>query len=279
MLLNKNKTKNKMLFNPTPFKIVKKEKQAQDIYLFRLERHKKGKEKENFCYEPGEFFQVSVPGIGEAPFSVCSCSKDFIELNIRGLGDVTNKLVELKPGDRVWLRGPYGTSYPMDELKGNTLVIIGGGTGVAPLRGVLKYLEEHRADYDRIRLFFGFRNPDEILFKDDMKQWDRIFDLNLTVDKAPKNYKGKVGLVTKLVEESGLNNKKKVVMVCGPPIMIKFTIQTLEKMGFHHDQIFVSFERRMKCGVGMCGHCMISGLYVCKDGPVFRYDRVKGLYE
>ncbi len=266
-----------MLFNATPFRIVKKEKQTEDTYLFRLEKPKK--EKIKLCYEPGEFFLVSVPGIGEAPFSVCACSKDFIEFNIRGLGDVTNHLIKLKPGDYLWLRGPYGTSYPMKELKGNSLVIIGGGTGVAPLRGVLKYVEERRADYDRVHAFFGFRDPNEILFKKDMKLWNRIFDLNLTVDKAPKSYKGRVGLVTKVVEESGLNNKNKIAMVCGPPIMIKFTIQTLEKMGFHHDQIFVSFERRMKCGVGMCGHCMISGKYVCKDGPVFRYNKVKGIRE
>ncbi|KYK25072.1 hypothetical protein AYK26_02655 [Euryarchaeota archaeon SM23-78] len=266
-----------MLFKSETFKIVKKEKQTEDDCLFRLEPV--GKKKIKLSYEPGQFFQVSAPGIGEAPFSVCSYDKEFIEFNIRGLGDVTNHLLKLEPSDKICLRGPYGTSYPMEQLKGNSLVIIGGGTGVAPLRGVLKYLEKHRADYDRVHLFFGFRDPNEILFKKDMEQWNRIFDLNLTVDKAPDSYTGKVGLVTKIVEESGLNNKKKAVMICGPPIMIKFTILTLEKLGFHHDQIFVSFERRMKCGVGMCGHCMISGLYVCKDGPVFRYDKVKGLHE
>ena len=268
-----------MLFTPTPFKIVKKEKQTQDISLFRLQRSGDKNKKSGLCYDPGEFFQVSVPGVGEAPFSVCACSKDFIEFNIRALGDVTNHLLKLEPGDYLWLRGPYGKSYPMKEIKGNSLVIIGGGTGVAPLRAVLKYVEQHRGDYDRVHVFFGFKSPEEILFKKDMTAWNRIFDLNLTVDKALKDYNGRVGLVTKVVEESGLNNKNKVAMVCGPPIMIKFTIQTLEKLGFNHDQIFVSFERRMKCGVGMCGHCMISGMYVCKDGPVFRYDKVKGLHE
>lgn len=266
-----------MLFSATPFKIVKKEKQADKTYLLRLEQA--GKKKTRLSYKPGEFYEASIPGIGEAPISVCSYSRDFIEFNIRGVGDVTNKLIELETGDRIWLRGPYGTSYPMEELKGNSLVIIGGGTGVAPLRGVLKYLEKYRAEYDRVHLFFGFRNPDETLFKDDMKQWDRIFDLNLTVDKADKGYKGRVGLVTQIVEKSGLDNKNKVALVCGPPIMMKFTIKTLEKLGFNHDQIFLSFERRMKCGVGMCGHCMISGFYVCKDGPVFRYDKVRGLPE
>lgn len=270
----------KMLLNSIPFRIVKKEKQTEDTYLFRLERPKGAAGKKlNVCYGPGQFFQVSVPGVGEVPISVCSGACDFIELNIRDLGDVTGKLVSLEKGDKMWLRGPFGTSYPLRELRENSLVIIGGGTGVAPLRGVLKYLEKNRGNYDRIHLFFGFRNPDEILFKKDMQFWNRIFDLKLTVDKAPKNYKGTVGLVTKIVENSGLDNRNKAVIVCGPPIMMKFTIQTLEKMGFNHDQIFVSFERRMKCGVGMCGHCMISGLYVCKDGPVFRYDKVRGIHE
>jgi len=266
-----------MLFSPKPFRIVKKEAQTTDICLFKLERPRG--EKEKLCYDPGEFFQVSVPGVGEAPFSVCSCSHDFIEFNIRGVGSVSNKLLELEPGSYMWLRGPYGTGYPMKDLIGNNLVIIGGGTGVAPLRGVLKYVEKHRADYEKVHVFFGFKRPEEILFKKDMEVWNRIFDLHLTVDKAPKDYKGRVGLVTKIVEESGLNNKNKSVMICGPPVMIKFTIMTLEKLGFNHDQIFVGFERRMKCGVGMCGHCMISGLYVCKDGPVFRYDKVKGVHE
>src|SRR4030042_3078294 len=179
----------------------------------------------------------------------------------------------------MWLRGPYGTVYPMKDMIGKSRVSIGGGTGIAPLRGVIKYIEQHRADYDRIHLFFGFKTPDEIIFKKDVELWNRIFDLHLTVDKAEPSYKGKVGLVTKIVEESGLNANDKVAIVCGPPAMIKFSIMALEKMGFSHSQIFVSHERRMKCGVGMCGHCMISGTYVCKDGPVFRYDKIKNLHE
>ncbi|MBU1198472.1 MAG: FAD/NAD(P)-binding protein [Nanoarchaeota archaeon] len=266
-----------MLSKSTPLKIVKKEKQADKTYLFRLEGS--GKKKIKFDYKIGQFYQVSVPGIGEAPISVCSFSEDFLEFNIRGVGDVTDKLLELEVGDNIWIRGPYGTSYPLDKLKGNNIMIIGGGTGIAPLRGALKYLEMHRADFERVHIFFGCRSPEEVLFKKDMHHWDRIFDLNLTVDKAPANYKGKVGLVTKIVEESGLDNRNKVVLICGPPIMMKFVIKTLESMGFHYDQIFLSHERRMKCGVGMCGHCMISGIYVCKDGPVFRYDKILGMHE
>jgi anaerobic sulfite reductase subunit B len=269
-----------MLFSTTPYKITSKEKLTSDTHLFRVEKTGKGKKnKEKLSYEPGQFYQVSIPGVGEAPISVCSYSDEFIEFNIRAVGDVTDTLVKLEKGDELWLRGPYGTHYPMNEMLGKSLMIIGGGTGVAPLRGVIKYIEKHRADYDRVHLFIGFRSPEVIIFKKDIELWNRIFDLRLTVDKADTGYKGKVGLVTKIVEESGLNADNKAAIVCGPPAMIKFTVMALEKLGFSHSQIFVSHERRMKCGVGMCGHCMISGIYVCKDGPVFRYDQIKNLHE
>ena len=269
-----------MLFSTTPYKIIAKEKFNTDTYLFRLEKVVKSKKDvKKISYEPGQFYQVSVPGFGEAPISVCSYSDDFLEFNIRAVGDVTDEMVKLEQGDTMWLRGPYGTHYPMKELIGKSLMIIGGGTGVAPLRGVIKYVEKHRADYDRVHLFIGFRSPEAIIFKKDIGLWNRIFDLRLTVDKAEPGYKGKVGLVTKIVEESGLDSNNKAAIVCGPPAMIKFTIMALEKIGFSHSQIFISHERRMKCGVGMCGHCMISGIYVCKDGPVFRYDQVKNLHE
>jgi len=269
-----------MLFSTEPYKITGKEKLTPDTYLFRLEKTVKNKkDSKKISYEPGQFYQVSVVGFGEAPISVCSYSDEFLEFNVRAVGDVTNEIVKLEPGDTLWLRGPYGTHYPMKEMIGKSLVIVGGGTGVAPLRGVIKYIEKHRADYDRVHLFIGFRSPEAIIFKKDIDLWNRIFDLHFTVDKADSSYKGKVGLVTQVCEESGLDCNNKAAIVCGPPAMIKFTIIVLEKMGFSHSQIYVSHERRMKCGVGMCGHCMISGIYVCKDGPVFRYDQIEKLHE
>jgi anaerobic sulfite reductase subunit B len=268
-----------MLFSTEPYKIVGKEQLTNDIYLFRVHKIGKNKKPELLIHQPGQFYQISVAGIGEAPISVCSFSDEFIEFNIRGLGDVTNALIKLKEGDDMWLRGPYGSPYPMKDFIGKSLLIIGGGTGVASLRSVFKYVEKHRADYDRIHLFFGFKTPEEILFKKDLDYCNRIFDLHLCVDKANADYKGKVALVTQSLEESGLDSANKVAIICGPPAMIKFSIQKLEKMGFAHTQIFVSEERRMKCGIGMCGHCMISGIYVCKDGPVFRYDQIKNLHE
>jgi anaerobic sulfite reductase subunit B len=267
-----------------PYKITKKDKLTSDIYLFRVEKEAgKGKgskaKAEKLSYMPGQFYQISVPGIGEAPISVCSFSEDYIEFNIRAIGDVTDALVKLAEGEMMWLRGPYGTHYPMKDLMGKSLVVVGGGTGVAPLRGILKYVEKHRADYERVHLFFGYKCPEDIIFKNDIDIWNRIFDLHMSVDKASNDYKGRVCLVTNIVEESKLDPKNKIAFVCGGPGMIKFSIISLEKMGFTHDQIYISHERRMKCGVGMCGHCMISGTYVCKDGPVFRYDQIKKMHE
>ena len=268
-----------MPFTIEPFRVTQKEQLTSDVYLFRVENASKAKSKEKLNYLPGQFYQLNIPGIGEAPISVCSYADDYIEFNIRAMGDVTDALVKLGIGDEMWLRGPYGNHYPLKDFHEKSLVIIGGGTGVAPLRGVLKYVEKHRGEYDRVHLLFGFKSPEEILFKQDLELWNRIFDMRVTVDKAEPDYKGRVGLITKLVEESGLDSSNKTVILCGSPAMMKFTIQSLEKMGFTHDQIYLSHERRMKCGVGMCGHCMISGVYVCKDGPVFRYDQIKNLHE
>lgn len=268
-----------MLFTTEPYKITAKEKLTPDTYLLTVQKFDKKGKLEKLNYLPGQFFQVSIPGFGEAPISVCSYSDEFLEFNVRAVGDVTNEIVKLEPGDSLWLRGPYGTHYPMKEMIGKSLMIVGGGTGVAPLRGVLKYVEKHRADYDRVHLFIGFRNPEAIIFKKDIELWNRIFDMHFTVDKADSGYKGKVGLVTQVCEQSGLDCNNKTAIVCGPPAMIKFTVIVLEKMGFSHGQVYVSEERRMKCGVGMCGHCMISGIYVCKDGPVFRFDQIEKLHE
>ncbi|OGM03289.1 hypothetical protein A3K72_03190 [Candidatus Woesearchaeota archaeon RBG_13_36_6] len=256
---------------PKFYKIIKKKQHTNDTYLLRV--------KVSIPYEPGQFFQVSVLNIGEAPISVCSYQKDYIDLNVRDVGSVTHALCNLKIGDKVGIRGPYGHGYPMELMKGNNIIIIAGGTGFSPVRGVVEYIEQHSQDFKGMKMFFGFRTPDDILFRDEIENWSKKFEVNLTVDKGDDKWKGKVGLVTKILEDSKMNNQNKVVVTCGPPIMIKFVILTLKKLGFNDDQIYVSLERMMSCGIQKCGNCLVGGKYVCKDGPVFNYKEAKFLVD
>ena len=161
-------------------------------------------------------------------------------------------------------------------MKGRDIVVIAGGTGIAPPRSALDYVEKHRKKYGKVRVFLGFRNPEDIWFKDDVDKWKKKFETNITVDAPDENWKGPVGVVTKILEDKNFCEKC-VFIICGPPVMIKFVIQLLKKKNMKDEQIYVSLERQMKCGTGKCGHCMIHGKYVCKDGPVFRYDEIKGI--
>ncbi len=231
--------------------------------------------------EPGQFVQVSLPGVGECPISVCSASGEPLELNVRQVGVVTNALAQLKRGDAVFVRGPYGKGYPMALLKGNSLVLVGGGCGVAPLKGVVEYVARHREDFREVYLFLGFRSPSDVLFQRHLAGWKARYRLSVSVDENPANtcFDGKVGFVTKLLEEARFDNSNKVVFMCGPPRMMDACAAVLRGKGFHDDQIFVSAERLMYCGVGKCCHCMIRGKFTCVDGPVFRLDELGGFKE
>ncbi|USN45544.1 MAG: FAD/NAD(P)-binding protein [Candidatus Woesearchaeota archaeon] len=255
---------------PKLYAINSIKKQTEDEYLLRFDVPLE--------HEPAQFIQVSLLGHGEAPISICSFQDEYFEMSIRAVGNLTRKLCALKKGDKVGLRGPYGKGYPMESLKGNNVLVIGGGCGVAPMRSAIQYLERHRSDFGDVALYFGYRNPKEVLFAEDFNKWKKTFRVHVTVDKAPKSWKGEVGLITELLQKDSFDNTNKVAFVCGPPVMIKFVIALLKERGFNDDQIFLSHERMMKCATGMCGHCMIEGVYTCKDGPVFRYDGVKDLH-
>ena len=253
---------------PQKVKITKIQKETEEIKTFRVEY--------SCDHNPGEFVELSVPGIGECPISICSWSNKYLDLCIRNVGNVTAAISKLKKNEDIWLRGIYGTGYPMKELNGKDIFITGGGTGAAPLRGVIEYIEKNKKDFGENKIILGFRDPKNILFKDDIKKWEKDFDVNITVDRADKKWKGNIGLITKLLEKLK-PTKNSIAITCGPPIMIKFAIQTLKQQGFTDKQIYVSFERLMHCGLGKCGHCTIEKHYVCKDGPVFRYDIIKGV--
>lgn len=255
---------------PKPTKILEYHRESPDNFSITLDLRIK--------HDPGQFVQISLPGIGESPISICSYSQENLRLNIREVGNVTKAIGKLKRGDVVFIRGPYGRGYPMSILKGNDVMIIGGGCGVAPLRGIIEYIEHHREDYKQVYLYLGFRSPDDILFKREMDHWKIKYNLNMSVDMLPPGtcFDGKVEFVTKLLEESQLTNHEKVVFLCGPPKMMDIASSILMKKGFHEDQIFVSAERLMYCAEGICCHCMIHDKFCCKDGPVFRYDELKG---
>jgi anaerobic sulfite reductase subunit B len=229
-------------------------------------------------HEPGQFVQVSIPGFGEAPISICSDSEEFIKLNIREVGNVTRSLSKLKKDDTIFIRGPYGKAYPMQLLKGNNIIIIGGGCGVAPLKGVIDYIENHRQDYKDIYLILGYKSENDIIFKKDVDKWCKKYHVELTLDKKADGhvcYHAKQGLVTDALKNLNITNENKVVFICGPPVMVKPVIDTLKEKGFNDDQIFISAERLMYCAMGVCCHCMIHGKFTCVDGPVFRYDKIK----
>lgn len=227
-------------------------------------------------YDPGQFFQVSLFGIGEAPISICSCSEDYFEMSVRGVGNLSKQLCQLKEGDSVGLRGPYGNGYHLQNFVGDSAIVIAGGCGVAPVRGVVQYLKEHRNDYKDIALFFGFRAEKDILFEEDYQAWkEKNMDVDVVLSDKSSRPDMKHGLITDILDTPILQtNEKKIVFICGPPPMIKAVCKVLLDKGFHKDQIYISEERQMKCAVGRCGHCMINGKYCCTDGPVFRYDEL-----
>ena len=229
--------------------------------------------------KPGQFFEVSIPKFGEAPISVSGIGDGFVDLTIRKVGRVTNEVFEKYKGQNLLLRGPYGNGFDVDLYKDSEVVVVAGGTGVSPVRGVIQALSEMPDAQDKY-VIAGFRSPDDMLFRDDLKAWDEKLKLTLTVDGAPEGYTGNIGLVTKYIEGLPLRdpaNAKAVVV--GPPPMMKFTIIELQKKGFKDSNITVSHERKMCCGLGKCGHCRVNDTYICLDGPVFNYEFAKNFVD
>ena len=256
---------------PKAYKVLEFFRESVDTFTIKVDMQVK--------HDPGQFVQVSLPGIGESPISICSHSDKYMNLNIREVGNVTKALSKLRAGDTVLIRGPYGRGYPMTAFHGNDLIIIGGGCGVAPLKGIIDYAEQHDADFGRITLFLGYRSPNDILFTRELEGWKQRHHVKISVDKNQHHefcYDAREGFITEALKEAELDNRNKLVFICGPPIMMKFVIDILNKKGFHDDQIYVSAERLMYCALGVCCHCMIRDKFTCVDGPVFRYDELKG---
>ena len=260
-------------------------------------------------YMPGQFVEVSIPGIGEAPISISSSptQKDIFQMVVRKAGNVTNHMHNLKAGDKVGIRGPYGKYFPVDTaMKGKDILFICGGIGLVPLRSAIRYVLDNRSDYgNNINILFGCKSPSERLFTDELAEWGSRRDALFmeTVDSAEDGWKGNEGVITTLMKRSdqqfdtkstvqvGMDLSKMmapgltvepgnaIALICGPPVMYKFVILELKKLEIPPERIYVSLERHMKCGVGKCGHCQIGGYYVCQDGPVFKYSDVIDVQE
>jgi NAD(P)H-flavin reductase len=236
-------------------------------------------------HKPGQFVELSVFGIGEAPISVSSSptKKGSFEICVRKLGNVTTKLHALKPGDQVGIRGPFGNGFDVDFLKGKNLLFVAGGLGIAPLRSLFNYVLDNRKKYGHVSLLYGCKEPRELLYKEEMTALKNRPDVEFksAVNWCPDGeaWTGSIGVITTLIPQVSFNPEDTYAIICGPPVMYKYVIGDLKARNVSDDHIIVSLERRMKCGVGKCGHCQINEIYVCKDGPVFNYSKIKGVPE
>ena len=228
--------------------------------------------------KPGQFFEVSLPKFGEAPISVSGIGEGYVDLTIRKVGKVTNEIFNHKEGQSFFLRGPYGNGFDVENYKNKDIVLVAGGTGLSPVKGIVDYFSTNREECTSFKLISGFKSPSDILFKKNIEEWKKSIDVTITVDGAPEGYEGKTGLVTKYVQELDINDKENLqVIVVGPPMMMKFTVLEFLKLGISEENIWVSHERKMCCGLGKCGHCKIDSTYICLDGPVFKYVDAKHL--
>ncbi|MDF2589781.1 MAG: asrB [Anaerocolumna sp.] len=230
--------------------------------------------------KPGQFFEVSIPKFGEAPISVSGISDGTVDLTIRRVGKVTNEIFERYEGDRLFLRGPYGNGFDIENYKNKELVIVAGGTGLSPVRGIVDYFSKHKDEVKGMTLIAGFKSPKDILFLEDFENWKKTMDVILTVDSADNDTVYHTGLVTEFIPK--LNLKKvdeAVAIVVGPPAMMHFSSKGLLGIGILEENLWISHERKMCCGIGKCGHCKIDDTYVCLEGPVFNYTQGKNLID
>ena len=239
--------------------------------------------RERFTFLPGQFVMVEVPGFGEVPISISSSTsnKGYIELCIRKAGTVTGALHRAKRGARVGLRGPFGTHFPLKRMKGQSILLIAGGLGLAPLRAPIYYVTENRSEFQDVHILYGTKSPSQLLFDYQYEAWRRIDDVNIQiiVEEPDDSWQGPVGLITELLDQVRVDPGETNAIVCGPPIMFKFVCRCLNQMGISMDRMFVSLERRMHCGMGKCCRCNVGDTYTCTDGPVFDYWSVINLKE
>lgn len=277
MANDKNKNINNIFF-PKEAEVLESVMMTESEKKFRM-RLKDGTK---FDFLPGQILEVGIPGYGEIPLGISSSptQEDSFDVVVRRVGRVSTALLRQEAGATLWIRGPLGKGFPIEEFIGQDVLIVAGGIGLCPTRSMIKYILDRRKDFKKFTLFFGSRSPKEQLFPDDLEEWRKSNDIEYleTVDRADGNWKGNVGVITSLFGHTWLKPSTKVI-VCGPPMMYKYVIKELRKSNIPEENVFVDLERRMKCGIGKCGHCQINNVYTCMDGPVFRYSDIMNLEE
>ncbi len=266
----------------TTIKNIISENAVNDIKTFELV-FDKSEDYKSFNYVPGQFSELSVFGKGECPIGIASSPTEegSVKFTVKRMGMVTTTLHDMEVGNKVGIRGPLGNGWPVEEMKGKNIIIIGGGFAFSTLRSLTEYIldENHRDDYGNLSVIYGNRNPGELLYQKEINRWQKRDDIKivLTIDQKAEGWVHKVGYVAPIVREVGPSPDNALTCVCGPPIMIKTTVDVLEELNFNDDQILNSLEMRMKCGIGKCGRCNVGDKYVCIDGPVFSLAELKEL--
>ncbi len=234
-------------------------------------------------HAPGQFVEVSIFGFGEAPISISSSptKSDKFDLTVRKVGKLTERMHQLDVGSKLGIRGPFGSGFDVQSFKNKDILFVAGGIGLAPLKSLIDYTIAKRNDFGRIIIIYGTKSPKEILFPDEIKMWTQMSNVEfyMTVDQPDEKWEGNVGVITTLIPPLELDVEKTITAIVGPPIMYKFVIMSLKGKKIPDENMYLSLERRMKCGVGKCGHCQINDVYVCQDGPVFHYPLAKKLEE
>ncbi|MDQ1300393.1 MAG: hypothetical protein QG637_310 [Chloroflexota bacterium] len=268
------------IYIPSPAKIAKVEQLTALEKLLTVELPAG----QSLGHDPGQFVEVSLFGVGEAPISISSSpsrSNGHFQLCVRKVGDVTAALHNLKAGATIGVRGPFGHGFPVDQMRGKDILFAAGGLGLAPARSLINQVLDQRGDFGRVIILYGAKNPSELLFRDELEVWANRKDIefHVTVDRPDATWVGNAGVITTLFKLITINPRSAVAVTVGPPIMYRFVLMELLSKGIPETQIWMSLERRMKCGVGKCGHCQINNLYCCQQGPAFTYAQVKGVEE
>jgi NAD(P)H-flavin reductase len=263
---------------PSPFRVQRVRQETHDTFTLELQPVLGG---DGFSFQAGQFNMLYVFGVGEVPISISGdpTKSKMLVHTTRAVGTVTKAMRRLKRGNILGVRGPFGSHWPVEVAAGSDVVIVAGGIGLAPLRPAMYQLLSRRDQYGKVVLLYGARTPEEILFPRELERWRAQFDLevHVTVDRAMGGWRGNVGVVTTLIQKAPFNARNTTAMVCGPEVMMRFTVMELLKRGVKTDNIHISMERNMKCAIGFCGHCQFGPVFVCKDGPVFVYGRIKDL--